>query len=62
MKSEHKNLSVTNLALFTCFLEQLYFRFVDLLINFDCTLEQLTKLNYLKLNSEPTNHGWKDAT
>jgi hypothetical protein len=27
----------------------------------DYTIEQLTELNYYKLNSEETNHGWKDA-
>lgn len=35
--------------------------FVDLLYTLDVTLDEITELNYLKLNSESTNHGWKDA-
>ncbi len=39
-----------------------YHYFSDLLANFDCTLDQLTELNYVKLNkNEDNNHGWKDA-
>lgn len=27
----------------------------------DCPLEKLMELNYQKLNSDPTNHGWREA-
>lgn len=33
--------------------------FAPLLDKLDCTLDHLTDLNYCKLNSEPTAHGWK---
>jgi len=33
----------------------------QLLINLDYTLDELTELNYVKLNSDNTNHGWKNA-
>lgn len=33
--------------------------FMALLDELDCTLDRLTELNYHKLNSEPTAHGWK---
>ncbi len=38
-----------------------FHNFSNLLVKLDCTLDQLTELNYLKLNSEETNHGWKEA-
>lgn len=38
------------------------FWFKALLHKLDCSLENLLELNYRKLNSEETNHGWKDAT
>ncbi len=42
-------------------IEQLFFNFVDLLSNCGYTLDELTELNYIKLNSGDTNHGWKNA-
>lgn len=33
--------------------------FTIILRHLDCTLEYLTELNYQKLNSEPSAHGWK---
>lgn len=33
--------------------------FIALLSKLDCSLDHLTELNYKKLNSEPTAHGWK---
>lgn len=33
----------------------------DFLYTLEFSLDYLTKLNYKKLNSEPTNHGWKGA-
>lgn len=33
--------------------------FLRLLKILDCTLDRLTELNYQKLNSEPSAHGWK---
>lgn len=35
--------------------------FMRLLSLLDCTLDRLTELNYAKLNSEPTAHGWKSS-
>jgi hypothetical protein len=35
--------------------------FYDLLIKLDYSIDQLTELNYKKLNSEPTQHGWNSA-
>lgn len=35
------------------------FYFFAILEKLDYTLDQLTELNYTKLNSEPTAHGWK---
>ena len=43
-------------------LQEIYYYLTILLANLDCTIEQLTELNYQKLNSEPTAHGWKDVT
>lgn len=45
--------------------EHIYYIFDDfmmLLRELKCPLNDLTELNYKKLNSEPTNHGWKNAT
>ncbi len=36
--------------------------FLAILHKLDCSLSHLLDLNYKKLNSEETNHGWKDAT
>lgn len=36
-----------------------YCWFCDLLTQLDTDLDKLTELNYTKLNSEPTAHGWK---
>jgi len=36
-----------------------FVNFMDLLKILDCTLDQLTELNYQKLNSKPGAHGWK---
>lgn len=38
-----------------------YYNLLSLLQKLDVDLEQVTELNYRKLNSEPTNHGWKNA-
>ena len=38
------------------------FWFKAILHKLDCSLENLLELNYRKLNSEETNHGWKYAT
>ncbi len=38
-----------------------HFHLTGILFNLDYTLDQLTELNYQKLNSEPTNHGWEGA-
>lgn len=35
------------------------FAFMAILASLNCTLDHLTELNYRKLNSEPTAHGWK---
>lgn len=35
--------------------------FISILFTLDTTLEQVLVLNYKKLNSEPTNHGWNNA-
>lgn len=35
--------------------------FEPLLAQLDCTLDHLTDLNYAKLNSEATAHGWREA-
>lgn len=42
-------------------LQMIYYYLNILLTNLDCTIEQLTELNYQKLNSEPTNRGWEDT-
>ncbi len=42
-------------------LDTVYTYLLRILNILDCTLDQLTELNYLKLNSESTNHGWKEA-
>ncbi len=34
---------------------------IQILADLDCSLNELTELNYLKLNSDDTNHGWKNA-
>jgi hypothetical protein len=39
----------------------IYGHLVNLLEQLDFTLEELTELNYYKLNSEESNHGWKGA-
>lgn len=36
--------------------------FMATLDNLDITLQQVLDLNYKKLNSDPTNHGWRNAT
>lgn len=43
-------------------LQVLYGCLTSLLGKLGCSIEQLTELNYKKLNSEETNHGWKSAT
>lgn len=43
------------------YIKDIYYNFLILLTKLDCTLDQLTKLNYHKLNSEKTNHGWEGA-
>lgn len=35
-----------------------YQTLIDILCGLDTTLDHLTELNYQKLNSEPTHHGW----
>ena len=42
-------------------LQKIYYCILGILENLDTTIEELTLLNYYKLNSEETNHGWKDA-
>lgn len=42
-------------------IQNIYDCLVMLLALLDYNIEQLTELNYYKLNSEPTNHGWKGA-
>lgn len=41
------------------YLQEIYEHLLLLLEKLGYTIDQLTELNYLKLNSEPTNHGWK---
>lgn len=41
--------------------QRIVFAFMAILSKLDCTLDNLTELNYTKLNSEPTNHGWKNV-
>ncbi len=42
-------------------LDSVYTYLLRILDTLDCTLDQLTELNYDKLNSESANHGWKEA-
>jgi hypothetical protein len=42
-------------------LKIIYGHSIKLLALLDTDIDELTELNYQKLNSEPTNHGWKDA-
>lgn len=37
------------------------FYLLAILSKLDCTLDRLTELNYQKLNSEPSAHGWKNV-
>lgn len=41
------------------FLQVCFDVLVGILCKLNCTLDHLTDLNYRKLNSEPTAHGWK---
>lgn len=43
------------------YLNKIFKSLNQLLANLDCTLEELTELNYVKLNSNDDNHGWKNA-
>jgi hypothetical protein len=43
------------------YLSEAFVEFSDLLILLEVTLEEVTQLNYQKLNSEATSHGWKGA-
>lgn len=38
-----------------------YRHLLNILKHLDTDLDHLTELNYQKLNSDPTNHGWKGA-
>jgi len=38
----------------------IYTRLLDTLQLLNTSLDNLTELNYLKLDSDPTNHGWSD--
>lgn len=40
---------------------QMFVYLVDILQLLDSDIDQLTELNYIKLNSDDTNHGWKRA-
>ena len=42
-------------------LQSIYSYLILLLDRLDTTIEELTLLNYYKLNSDDTNHGWKNA-
>lgn len=42
-------------------IQSIYDCLLELLKHLDTTIEDLTLLNYYKLNSEETAHGWKDA-
>lgn len=42
-------------------LNVIYYHLVSILNSLNTTIEELTLLNYYKLNSDETNHGWKDA-
>lgn len=42
-------------------LQCIYDCLICILSRLDTAIEILTELNYQKLNSEPTNHGWKGA-
>ncbi len=42
-------------------LDSVYTYLLRILDILNCTLEDLTELNYHKRNSESTNHGWKEA-
>jgi hypothetical protein len=42
-------------------LQKIHFYLRIMLANLGYTIEKLTKLNYKKLNSESSNHGWKEA-
>jgi len=42
-------------------LQEIYEHLLLLLEKSGCTIDQLTELNYQKLNSEETNHGWREA-
>lgn len=41
--------------------QRMIFAFMAILSKLDCTLDRLTELNYTKLNSEPSAHGWKNV-
>jgi len=42
-------------------IQSIYDCLLELLKHLDTTIEELTLLNYYKLNSDETNHGWKNA-
>ena len=42
-------------------LDIVYTCLLDMLDHLDTSLDELTELNYIKLNSDNTNHGWKGA-
>ena len=46
---------------FTGNLSDCTFYFLAILDNLDIKLQTVLDLNYKKLNSEPSNHGWRDA-
>lgn len=39
---------------------RIIYNFMNILFKIDTPLEELLELNYTKLNSEPTAHGWKN--
>lgn len=43
------------------FLRDCTYDYLAILSKLNTTLNQVLELNYKKLNSEPTNHGWKNA-
>lgn len=43
------------------YLRNSYVHFLCVLDNLDVILDQITKLNYIKLNTDKTNHGWAGA-
>lgn len=42
-------------------LQVVYHELLNILSLLNTTIDELTELNYIKLNSDPTNHGWKGA-